>query len=100
MVLTWEHGLSGRAKAQMIGLSVGWTSRLRNAVIRGEMVCDGARRRVADGTTRTSCGNGSMRCLMQPTKSSTNQWIATDGLAITTFRVLNPDLKPEGKYLV
>jgi hypothetical protein len=32
--------------------------------------------------------------------SSTNQAIATDGPAITTFKVQNPDLWPEGKYQV
>ncbi len=38
VVLPLEHGLSLKATAQMIGLSVGWTSRLRNAFIRGEVV--------------------------------------------------------------
>lgn len=41
VVLPLEHGLSLEATAQMIGLSVGWTSRLRDAFIRGEVVGDG-----------------------------------------------------------
>lgn len=32
--------------------------------------------------------------------SSINQPIATDGPAVTTFKVQNPDLWPEGKYKV
>ena len=40
VVLPLEHGLSLKATAQVIGLSVGWTSRLRNAFIRGEVVGD------------------------------------------------------------
>ena len=42
VVLPLEHGLSLKATAQMIGLSVGWTSRLRNAFIRGEAIGDGS----------------------------------------------------------
>jgi transposase len=42
VVLPLEHGLSLEATAQMVGLSVGWTSRLRNAFIRGEVVGDGS----------------------------------------------------------
>lgn len=42
VVLPLEHGLSLQATAQMIGLSVGWTSRLRNAFIRGDVVGDGS----------------------------------------------------------
>lgn len=42
VVLPLEHGLSLEATAQMIGRSVGWTSRLRNAFLRGEMVGDGS----------------------------------------------------------
>lgn len=42
VVLPLEHGLSLEATAQMIGVSVGWTSRLRNAFIRGEVVGDGS----------------------------------------------------------
>ncbi|EQD69135.1 hypothetical protein B1A_07023 [mine drainage metagenome] len=41
VVLPLEHGLSLEATAQVIGLSVGWTSRLRNAFLRGEVVGDG-----------------------------------------------------------
>lgn len=41
-MLPLEHGLSLQATAQMIGLSVGWTSRLRNAFIRGDVVGDGS----------------------------------------------------------
>ena len=41
VVLPLDHGLSLEATAAMIGLSVGWTSRLRNAFIRGEVVGDG-----------------------------------------------------------
>ena len=42
VVLPLEHDLSLQATAQMIGLSVGWTSRLRNAFIRGDVVGDGS----------------------------------------------------------
>ena len=42
VVLPLEHGLSLEATARMIGLSVGWTSRLRNAFLRGEVVGDGS----------------------------------------------------------
>ena len=42
LVLPLEHGLSLEATARMIGLSVGWTSRLRNAFLRGEVVGDGS----------------------------------------------------------
>lgn len=42
VVLPLEHGLSLGATAQMIGLSVSWTSRLRNAFLRGEVVSDGS----------------------------------------------------------
>lgn len=41
VVLPLDHGLSLEATAGMIGRSVGWTSRLRNAFIRGEVVGDG-----------------------------------------------------------
>ncbi|HET6587060.1 MAG TPA: winged helix-turn-helix domain-containing protein [Oleiagrimonas sp.] len=42
VVLPLDQGLSLEATAQAIGLSVGWTSRLRNAFIRGEVVGDGS----------------------------------------------------------
>jgi transposase len=37
-----DHGLSLSDTAKMIGLSVGWACRLRNAFIRGEVVGDGS----------------------------------------------------------
>lgn len=40
--LPLEQGLSLEAMAQVIGLSVGWTSRLRKAFIRGEVIGDGS----------------------------------------------------------
>lgn len=42
VVLPLDHGMSLAATAQVIGLSVGWTSHLRNAFIRGEVVGDGS----------------------------------------------------------
>jgi len=42
VVLPLDHGLSLEATAAIIGLSVGWTSRLRNAFIRGDVVGDGS----------------------------------------------------------
>lgn len=42
VVLPLDHGLSLADTAQMIGLSVGWTCRLRNAFIHGEVVGDGS----------------------------------------------------------
>lgn len=38
VVLPLDHGLSLEATAKVLGLSVGWTSQLRNAFIRGEVV--------------------------------------------------------------
>ena len=42
VVLPLDHGLSLEATAKVLGLSVAWTSRLRNAFIRGEVVGDGS----------------------------------------------------------
>ncbi len=42
VVLPLDHGLSLEATAQVLGLSVSWTSRLRNAFLRGEVVGDGS----------------------------------------------------------
>ena len=42
VVLPLDHGLSLEATAKVLGLSVGWTSRLRNAFVRGELVGDGS----------------------------------------------------------
>jgi transposase len=42
VVFPLDHGLSLADTAKMIGLSVGWTCRLRNAFIRGDVVGDGS----------------------------------------------------------
>ncbi len=42
VLLPLDHALSLSDTAKMIGLSVGWTCRLRNAFIRGEVVGDGS----------------------------------------------------------
>lgn len=42
VVFPLDHGLSLSDTAKMIGLSLGWTCRLRNAFIRGEVVGDGS----------------------------------------------------------
>lgn len=41
VVLPLDYGLSLKATAQIIGVSVGWASQLRNEFIRGEAVGDG-----------------------------------------------------------
>src|SRR5690625_4628753 len=38
VVLPLDYGLRLKATAQVVGLSVGWVSRLRNAFIRGELI--------------------------------------------------------------
>lgn len=43
VIFPLDHGLSLAQTAKMIGVSVGWTCRLRNAFIRGDLVGDGSR---------------------------------------------------------
>ena len=62
VVLPLDHGLSLEATAKVLGLSVGWTSRLRNAFIRGEVGRMVPRRLVAGDATRTSRPSARSRC--------------------------------------